>query len=250
MSSTVDVTDFFTDRSVLITGGTGFLGKVLIEKLLRSVPRLQKIYLIIRSRKGADAQQRWRTLAESCNLFESIRNAKPMDETETDLGSGTLLAKVIPLSGDITEPDLGLSAEDAKLICDNVSVVFHCAATVRFDERMRLAIQMNVVGTQRLLRLCDKMKRLEAFVHASTAYCNCDRSNIAENVYPSPIPWRRLIEGVEWMSDDMYDRLTPYLIGARPNTYTFTKAVSDFTRSFSLGGLGATKPAMLVTENR
>jgi len=186
--------------------------------------------LLIRPRKGVNAEQRWQDLVDSCDLFESIRNSKfDIDAGIDDDGSisTNLLAKVVPLNGDITEPELGLSPESSKLVCDNVSVVFHCAATVRFDERMRLAVQMNVEGTQRLLRLCDKMKRLDAFVHASTAYCNCDRSRVDESVYPAPFPWRRLVEGVEWMSDDMFDRLTPFLIGDRPNTYTFTKAVTE-----------------------
>lgn len=32
-----DIQKFFADTTVLVTGGTGFLGRVLIEKLLRWV---------------------------------------------------------------------------------------------------------------------------------------------------------------------------------------------------------------------
>ena len=42
----------FAGRSVLITGGTGFLGKVLVEKILYSIPDVNKIFLLIRPSKG------------------------------------------------------------------------------------------------------------------------------------------------------------------------------------------------------
>lgn len=51
------VSDFYNGSVILITGGTGFLGKVLIEKLLR-VYKLKKIYLIIRSKNDMDCESR------------------------------------------------------------------------------------------------------------------------------------------------------------------------------------------------
>lgn len=71
-----------------------------------------------------------------------------------------LFEKLIPISGDLMKPELGLSESDIKLLCNNVSIVFHCAATVKFDEPLRVSIQMNVIGTQKLIKLCQKMTRL------------------------------------------------------------------------------------------
>lgn len=51
------VTDFYTDATVLITGGTGFVGKVLTEKLLRAFG-LRKIYMLIRSKDNMSVQER------------------------------------------------------------------------------------------------------------------------------------------------------------------------------------------------
>lgn len=51
------VSDFYNGSVILITGGTGFLGKVLVEKLLR-VYTVKKVYLIIRSKNNVDCESR------------------------------------------------------------------------------------------------------------------------------------------------------------------------------------------------
>ena len=65
-------------------------------------------------------------------------------------------------------PELGLSSTDQKTLEDNVSIVFHAAATVKFDEALKLSVAMNLLGTKRLVQLCHKMKKLDV----SILYCN------------------------------------------------------------------------------
>lgn len=52
-----NVAETFRDGTVLITGSTGFLGKILTEKLLRSSP-IRNIAVLVRSKKGLSANQR------------------------------------------------------------------------------------------------------------------------------------------------------------------------------------------------
>lgn len=50
--------EYYSGGDILITGATGFFGKVLIEKLLRCCPEINKIYLILRKRRQQDVQER------------------------------------------------------------------------------------------------------------------------------------------------------------------------------------------------
>ena len=67
---------------------------------------------------------------------------------------------MVPIKGDITQPHLGISPTDRATLEQNVSVVFHAAATIKFDEELRLSVAMNVQGTLRLVELCNNMKKL------------------------------------------------------------------------------------------
>lgn len=48
----------FTNRNIFITGGTGFLGKVIVEKFLRCLPDVGQLYLLVRPKKGKDPKHR------------------------------------------------------------------------------------------------------------------------------------------------------------------------------------------------
>lgn len=67
--------------------------------------------------------------------------------------------KVIP--GDITEPKLGISESDLNLLRNKVNIVFHAAATVRFDEDLKVALEINLLGTQKVVEFCKQLEHLE-----------------------------------------------------------------------------------------
>ena len=59
------IPDFYANRDVFITGATGFMGKCLVEKLLRSVPDLGKVVVLMRSKKGKMVDERAKELLQS-----------------------------------------------------------------------------------------------------------------------------------------------------------------------------------------
>lgn len=90
-----------------------------------------------------------------------------------------------------------------------------------------MAVRMNILGTKKVIDLCQKMEKLESFVHVSTAYSNCIRQFIDEKVYEPAVDPYSIMEFVEWMPDELDEKITPTLIGSWPNTYTFTKAIAE-----------------------
>lgn len=215
MSGYQSVADFYTGKSIFITGATGFLGKVLVEKLLRSCPDVKKIYLLVRPKGEAGSQERIDRILES-ELFSRVQEVNP-----------NYKEIVHTLKGDIAEPFLGLSEDDRELLHENVEIVFHSAATVRFEEELRLALKLNVTGLENVLELCRNIKKLEALVHVSTAYSNCDKDVIEEKFYPPSVNPKNVMEIAGWMNDKMIEDLTPALLEKRPNTYTFTKSLAE-----------------------
>lgn len=52
------IVETFANRKIMVTGGTGFLGKVMLEKFLRCLPEIAQIYMLIRLKKGKDPKHR------------------------------------------------------------------------------------------------------------------------------------------------------------------------------------------------
>uniref|UniRef100_A0A8C2AN03 Fatty acyl-CoA reductase n=1 Tax=Cyprinus carpio TaxID=7962 RepID=A0A8C2AN03_CYPCA len=209
------ISEWYAGKNVLITGATGFMGKVLMEKLLRSCPDVKALYILVRPKAGQSMSERVQDMMK-CKLFDRVREDNP-----------DFHQKIIPISSELTQPGLAISPEDVQTLTSCINIVFHCAATIRFDEPLKHALQLNVIATQQLLSLAQQMQHLQAFIHISTAYANCNRRHIDEVIYPLPVEPKKLIDSLEWMDDSIIRDITPHLIGDRPNTYTYTKALAE-----------------------
>ena len=87
------------------------------------------------------------------------------------------------MKGDVSLPDLGLSREDRNLLSEKVNIVFHAAATVIFNEPLRVAINVNTKGTARVMELWSELKHPISFIQVSTAFSNANLYEIGEKVY-------------------------------------------------------------------
>ncbi|XP_050422549.1 fatty acyl-CoA reductase wat-like [Adelges cooleyi] len=233
-----DVQEFYRDATIFLTGGTGFMGKMVIEKLSRSCPNLKHIYLLIRNKKGKAVNERIDTIFED-RLFMRLKHERPK-----------FYHKISAVAGDVSMPGLGLSASDRQKLADEVNIVFHAAATIRFDEHIRTAIDINVLGTREIIKLAKEMTNLKSCMYVSTAYANCPRKVIEEKFYDAPYNYDGVISLVASANDDKkLEDITPSLVAGWPNTYTFTKALAeDLAKHESVGlPFGIFRPSVVIS---
>ncbi|XP_075158474.1 fatty acyl-CoA reductase wat-like [Haematobia irritans] len=210
------IAEFFKDREIFITGGSGIVGKALIEKLLRSC-NVGRIYILLRPKKRLQLEERLEVLKRD-KIFSRLKSEKP-DEFDV---------KVTPIPGDVELPLLGITPEYMKLL-ENVSIVYHSAATVRFDEPLLKAIRLNIGGTLETLRFAENLKRLEVFMHVSTFYSNPYLEFVEPKSYESPMDWKFCLDMAQRndIPEEIVDILTRKLIIGFPNTYCFTKNLAE-----------------------
>ncbi|KAH8247092.1 hypothetical protein KR032_009192, partial [Drosophila birchii] len=210
------IQEFFNNKTVFLTGGSGYLGKVIIEKLLRTT-EVKRIYTLIRPKRGVSIDERI-TAWEKDPIFEVLLKAKP-----------EALHRICPVVGDCLSPDLDISDADRELLVSEVQVVIHGAATVRFDEPLHVASAINVRATRLMLQLAKQMTQLVSFVHVSTAYSNCVATEIDERFYPENLSCSsdKVLAIANILGNETLDNLTSFLIGSFPNTYTYTKALAE-----------------------
>ncbi|XP_034234490.1 putative fatty acyl-CoA reductase CG5065 isoform X1 [Thrips palmi] len=211
------ISETFVGHNIFVTGGTGFMGKVFVEKVLRKTPDVGGIYLLIRNKKGKDPKERLKDVFAN-PLFNQVKE---------EHGKDILERKVHPILGDVTLPDLGVSPADRQFLAENITIVYHMAATIRFDEKLKKAVMLNTRGTKLILQLAKEMKKLQFFAHISTAYCHLNEPVLYEKPYPPPADPHNIIKCMEWMTDEVAESMTKKILGNLPNTYAYTKALAE-----------------------
>jgi len=169
----------YRGKSVLLTGGTGFLGTALVEKVLRGLPTLERLHLLVRPSREKDAKERFEKDVLGSAAFSRLREELGKEGFEK-----RVVEKVRVLEGDVHAPSLGLSADDLAELAREVDAVIHSAASVVFDAPLDAAVSSNVRGTLGLLELAKGWERKPLFVHVSTSYVAGTREGLISEEPP------------------------------------------------------------------
>lgn len=213
-----EIKEFFANRTILLTGVTGMMGKLILAKLMR-LGNVKEVVLIVREKKNQTAVERIDSMMKEF-LFE-----------ESDKYDSEFRKKLKVLNGDVQLLDLGLSNDDQAYIKSHVEIVLHGAATIKFTESLKRAVETNLRGTKALLDLAKDMKHLVSFIHVSTAFSQCYREDLKECFYTTPVTGEFVMSLCEKFDENLICALTPQIIYPWPNTYAFSKAlVEDYIR--------------------
>ena len=134
---------------ILLTGATGFLGSFLLAELLRQTRA--RIHCLVRSAGVEDGRKRLRTVLEAHGLWDESWSAR-----------------IVPVSGNLARPLLGLSRDAFDRLAGTVEVIYHCGALLNFLYPYSALKAPNVLGTQEILRLASHGS-VKPVHHVSTA---------------------------------------------------------------------------------
>ena len=122
-----------------LTGGTGFIGRFLVEKLLA---RGGTVYLLVRE--------------QSKDKLEALRDRWGVDET-----------RVVPVVGDLSQPNLGLSDDQVQSLKGKIDHFFHLAAIYDMSADEQSQHLANVEGTRHAVEAAGALES-KHFHHISS----------------------------------------------------------------------------------
>ena len=178
-------------KNLFVSGATGFLAKVLVEKVLWEQPEVGRLYLLVRGGKSS-AEARLADLLDS-PLFDRLRARE---------GAGYeafMRGKLWPLDGALGQEDLGLSPADLRLLRGEaeIDVVLNSAASTTFNERYDQAVRINTLGARQMCRLAHQVGA-GLYLQVSTAFVNGEREGRTSE---RPFEWNRSIAAEQGRPD-------------------------------------------------
>lgn len=216
-------------RIHLVTGATGLVGGAVALELLEAT---EDIVLCLVRPGATDAQARLRdALTEAATAYRRVHLVPEIER------------RCHALAGDIVQPRCGLDPDDVR----DVELVWHCAASLRFEDRFAAEIhEINVQGSRHVLDLAGTM-RAPVLNYVSTAYVAGTRTglifeqpatdlSLANNAYEhskmvaehevsqSELPWRILRPSIV-IGDSVTHAATTF-----SGLYGFASAVLLFER--------------------
>lgn len=182
---TLNLKEQFTGKTLLLLGGTGFLGKIYWIFLLHRFPEVGRIYLLVRGGGKQTSEQRfWKDVATS----EAM---EPLKKQHGDGFEAFIRSKVVPVDGDVGRPNCGI---DITQFDRKIDALVNVAGVVDFNPPIDEALDTNAFGAQNLVALARALGNVP-LMHTSTCYTVGNREGlILEETPGSRYPFPRADE--------------------------------------------------------
>jgi amino acid adenylation domain-containing protein/thioester reductase-like protein len=149
-------------QNILLTGATGFLGAFLLDELLRSTTA--NIYCLVRCSSRKVGSQKLQRNLERYALIEAAQNPR-----------------VITIPGDLAEPLFGMTEMEFRHLASQIDLIYHNGAYVNLVYPYAAMREINVLGTQEILRLASQIKvKPVHFVSTLDVFQSAYHSQLAE----------------------------------------------------------------------
>lgn len=179
-ASLLSVVGQLSGKQVFITGVTGFLGKAIVEKLLREVPEIGKIHILARGNQSQSAQQRCMADVFGSSLFDVLK------QQYGDHYQSFIADKVNVVEGELTGALFGLDSTEFAAIANNLDLIINSAASVNFREAMDQALDINTLSLNNIIALANYTSHVDnvtPVIQVSTCYVNgFNKGEILEEV--------------------------------------------------------------------
>jgi len=162
--------DWKRPREILLTGSTGFLGLYLLRELLATTTA--RIHCLVRADSAPDARQR---IAQAAERYE-------LDGLTSD--------RIVPVAGDLAEPNLGLDPSAFRELARTIDVIHHAGALVNFAYPYQDLRAPNVTGTRELIRLAGLYRGIPIhYVSTTTVLAGFGAMGVHEVTEDTPLAY-------------------------------------------------------------
>lgn len=127
-------------KKIFLTGSTGFVGSHLLQTLLKNNPKVT-VYCLVRGSSNESALQ---------YLLQSAK--------KNNVHLGKTLDRIKVINGNLSEPKLGMSKNDYKILSNEIDSIIHCGALVNFLYQFEKLAAPNIQGTSAIIDFSKNLK--------------------------------------------------------------------------------------------